>query len=366
MAHSIRHLSTSDIPAVAEMYCRVFLRDAEVASSQRAVETSFKEVFFDNPWYSKDLSSLVCLDDAGRIIGFLGMTPRPMLFKGQAIRAAVSVHFMVAPGTKAQLTGVQLLKEFFSGPQDLSFTDGANHRGREIWEGFGGVTVPGYSFQWTRVLRPAEFGLSRVVRKVPWLSWLQLATSPVCRLSDMYLARRMPYRFSMPPHQVEPADLRAEGLSAGILDASADDALRPDYDVASVKWLLDRASQIHHLGTLSRVAVTGRGSNLLGWYLYYSQPKGLGRVLQIAARRHAFPAVFDHLCRHALDAGNTALTGRVEPKYLSVLADRYCTFSSGDPWFQAHSKNREVLQAILSGDAFLTPLDGEWCTSYRG
>jgi hypothetical protein len=288
-----------------------------------------------------------------------------MQFRQQRIRGAVSVHFMTVPGTKGQLAGLQLLGAFFKGPQDFSLTDGANQLGRKVWEGLGGVTVPGYSFHWKRVLRPTALALERVARKVPLGSAVQSVLRPFSGLGDRYLARVMPYRYSIAPVPLDTANLTLEALHDNVRECSADDSLRPDYDIAGLGWLLDRAARIRQSGDLQTACVLERGDRL-GWYMYYLRPGGESRVLQVGARRHAFHQVFDHMCRHAWERGAIALTGRIEPKYVAVLAERQCSFSGGDPWLQIQSRDKDLLQTILSGDAFLTDLEGEWCTSFRG
>src|SRR5262249_60171977 len=88
-----------------------------------------------------------------------------MLLHGRPIRAATSMHFMVEPGSRSTLAGVQLLKTFFSGPQDLSLTDTAGAVGRKIWEGIGGDTALAYSINWTRLLRPTRYVVRLLARK---------------------------------------------------------------------------------------------------------------------------------------------------------------------------------------------------------
>lgn len=75
----------------------------------------------------------------GRILGFLGVMPRPMLFNGQLIKAAPSSQFIVAPESRS--VGVMLLRAFFEGPQDLSLTDEANSISRKLWEKIGGTIL---------------------------------------------------------------------------------------------------------------------------------------------------------------------------------------------------------------------------------
>jgi hypothetical protein len=308
---------------------------------------------------------LIYADAGGNVVGFLGVTTRRMLFKQRPVRLAVSAHLMTQPDSRNPLAGLQLLKTFLNGPQDLSLTDGANNAGRKVWEGLGGLTVPAYSFSWQRVLRPSAFALARAAGKLPWLSSLGVLTKPLCRVGDAYLTRLMPHRFQFSPLSIEAAKLDVQTLLTGIAECSAGDLLRPDYDEVALAWLLARARRIQPTGSLQQIAVRNRGRELLGWYLYYLRPGGESRVLQLAARRNAFTEVFDHLCQHAWQRGAVSLSGRVEPKYLPLLTEHHCAFSSGSPWLQAHSHNPELLQAVLSGNAFLTSLEGEWCTSYR-
>lgn len=369
VAQAIRPFTPDDIPPVAAMYRRVFLAPGLASTlngpSASAIERAFAEIFFDNPWYDKEIASLVYEDAAGKVAGFLGVTVRRMLFKERPIRLAVSAHLMTQPGGQQPLAGVQLLKAFFNGPQDISLTDGANNAGRRIWEGLGGLTVPAYSFNWQRVLRPSEFALARVAGKLPRLASLNLLTKPLCRAGDAYLARLMPHRFKLATPQCETAQLDVATLLAGLADCANSDLLRPDYDAASLAWFLARAQNIRQTGELQQVAVRNAKRELLGWYLYYLQPGGASRVLQLVARRNAWGEVFEQLCQHARQRGAVSLSGRVEPKYLPLLSEHYCDFTSGNPWFQVHSHQPELLQAVLSGKAFLTRLEGEWCTSYR-
>ncbi len=369
VAQAIRPFTPADIPQVAALYRRVFLRGTTTAPNHspttQTIAQAFAEIFFDNPWYDEEIPSLIYTDAGDSVVGFLGVTTRRMLFKQQPIRLAVSAHLMTQPGSQNPLAGLQLLKTFFNGPQDLSLTDGANNAGRKVWEGLGGLTVPAYSFSWQRVLRPSAYTLAHAAGKLSWLSSLGVLTKPLCRAGDAYLTRLMPYRFQFSPPQATADKLDVQTMLDGIAECAAGDLLRPDYDEAALAWLLARAQRIKSAGSLQQIALRNARRELLGWYLYYLRPSGESPVLQLAARRNAFTEVFDHLCQHAWQRGAVSLSGRVEPKYLPLLTERHCAFTSGNPWLQAHSHDPELLQAILSGNAFLTSLEGEWCTSYR-
>ena len=152
----IRPFTPDDIPEVVDLHKRVFPGNS---FSPGELEVHFRRLFFENPWYDADLPSLVYQEQGDKICGFYGVIPRRMRMKGRPIRAAVSSQFMVDPSVRNRLAAVELQSAFFAGPQDLSFTDGANEASRKIWEGLGGLTAFPYSVHWTRLLRPTRYFL---------------------------------------------------------------------------------------------------------------------------------------------------------------------------------------------------------------
>src|SRR5262245_63779383 len=132
---SIRQFKKNDIPQIVDMFQRLLLADNEGMRLQPRdlLPDYFEQIFFHNPWYDEDISSLVYENANGKIIGFLGVTQRPMLLQGSPIRMATSFHFMVEPESRASLAGVHLLKTFCSGPQDFSLTHGTGKSRRKGW-----------------------------------------------------------------------------------------------------------------------------------------------------------------------------------------------------------------------------------------
>jgi hypothetical protein len=43
-----------------------------------------------------------------------------------------------------------------------------------------------------------------------------------------------------------------------------------------------------------------------------------------------------------------------------------CVFTNRGTHMQAHSRRKELIQALYSGDAFLSRLEGEWWTRLQG
>jgi hypothetical protein len=365
---SIRPFTKNDIPQVVNLFQKVFLNNGQAAPPSSNLSAYFEETFFHSPLTEKgtedgteeEIRSLVYETGGGAIVGFIGIIPRRMLLHGRPIRAAASMHFMVEPGSRATLAGVQLLKTFFSGPQDLSLTDSAGALGRKIWEGLGGATALAYSINWVRLLRPSRYVLSLLARKNRLLRLLAGLLSPLCPIVDAMASRAAPHRFGKPVASLYSKDLDPETLLAGIAQFPSNYALRPDYDPGSLFWLLAKADQLARPGKLRKVAVHNDDGELVGWYLYELSVDGMGEVLQIVGRRKSFGEVLDHLFYHGWRNGAIALSGRLDPKFAQEFSDKNCFFNCGGPWTLTHSRNPEILQAIYQGDLFLTRLEGEW------
>jgi hypothetical protein len=342
------------------MFRRLLLGDEPSRRSLpvSALEDYFYKIFFNNPWYDDALPSLVYQNNGGKIIGFLGVVPRRMIFRDIPISVAISFHFMVEPESRSTLAGVHLLKTFFSGPQDLSLTDGAGDVGRKVWEAVGGISVPLYSQRWTRILRPSKLTLSLLSRRNKLISSVSGLLSPLCDLSDSTLARLMPRYFPSASNgsDVE-LDLRTyidelPQLSRGL-------ALRPEYDDDTAQWVFDNAEQMKYYGRLHKVLVRNAKNEISGWFIYYLNRERSGIVIQIAARKGAAEEILDHLFGHARKNGAVALSGRTEPRFMRELSEKHCFFRSVGAMFLVHSRNEDLLHAIQRGDAFMSPLEGE-------
>src|SRR5262249_29550852 len=157
---------------------------AQANTSLRKISEAFDEIFLRNPWRGENLPSLVCEDKDGSILGFIGVTPRRMTINGRPILAAVSAHLMVEPGRRAGLAGVQLLRQFLSGPQQLSIADFANDLGRTVWDGIGGKMSYIHSLQWIKTLRPSARALTLVRRKLHTPSLFSPLIRPLSAASD--------------------------------------------------------------------------------------------------------------------------------------------------------------------------------------
>jgi hypothetical protein len=357
---SVRPLVPDDIPQVVRLYATVF--GPLPPDSLEALQSACHEIFLGHPWRDEDLPSLVYQEKNQGIVGCLGVMPRPMWMDGRPIRAAITHTVMVHPASRSASAFVELASAHFSGPQDVSMAQGTSV-GRRMFEAFGGSTSLLYSLGWTRILRPGRYAVSFLTRHgVPAV--FSQALTPFCYLADAMTVRFLRTPFHLSPPKVSGVDLDADTLWRCLSEFSHDRTLRPTYDAASSKWLLELLARRNGHATLTKIAVRDSSQEVLGYYLYYVNPGQMGEVVQIAARPESINEVVGHLFYHAWSHGLMAISGQLDPAYLPALAAQSCVFNRGDgSWLLVHSKYPELVTAIHRGDAFLTRLEGEWLIS---
>ena len=82
----IRACLAEDVPAVASLFQKTF-RDAR-RPAPPALASAIRELFFEHPWQDSDIPSRVSVAD-GKVVGFIGVLPVHMSFRGRKLRAAV-------------------------------------------------------------------------------------------------------------------------------------------------------------------------------------------------------------------------------------------------------------------------------------
>ncbi len=365
----VRTFTRDDIPQVADLYQRVYLPSYSGDRSALLVSLAayFHDLFFNCSWNDDFISSLVCEDADRRVIGFTGVLPRRMVFKGRSIRMANSFHFMAEPKSHA-LAGVQVLKALLLGPQDFTFTDHGGEIGRRVWEGLGGSIAFAQSLNWTRLLRPVTHSFSLARSKAQALATVSWFATPVCRVADSVLSRfsgLWPGRLAEQRDGLTETELDVGTLLDCIERFSSHYALRPDYDAETLGWLLSRAEKLTQHGALQKVALRDANGEVVGSYIYYLSTANASKVLHMTAKRQLIFNVLDHLFLHAWRRGASVLAGRLDPRLMREMSNKRCRFDSQGGWTMVHSNDPDLLQAIHSGDAWLSRLEGEWCMLYQ-
>ena len=177
---------------------------------------------------------------------------------------------------------------------------------------------------------------------------------PVCRLADSVLRHLPPLKPTKPGCRVKEID------TATLLDlilTLPKRSLLPQYDLASLQWLVTMAEQSESEGTLAKQSVETAAGRTLGWFVYYRNRGGFGRVLQLAAFSRSMELVLDSLIYDAKQAGVAALWGRTEPEHAMLLTERHCLFQ-GRPWVLVHSSRPEIVQSFQVAECALHRLRG--------
>lgn len=356
----VRPLEEADILDVERLYLKVY--GDKYATRLESLHRDLSRILLHNPWHDKRLPSLVFQDGNGDIVGCVGVLPRPMLFNGRRITAAVTHSLMVEPGSRSTLAAIHLVKRFFSGPQDLSLAD-VNMLSRRMWESAGGMPSLLYGLCWMRLLRPSRYVLSFLRNRGAPNAMLRLL-SPFCSLADAVapLVAKKFLRLARPETQDDEFDART--LHAELPGLTRDRNLRPEYTEAASIWLVEALLRNRRYGALHKRVVRGSQGRIIGWYLYFIKPSGIAEVAQLVATANSADAVLDSLFYHAQRQGAIAVTGQVDPPLLNSLSDKFCVFHPiRDGWVMLHSRHPEILQTINAGKAFLSRLESEWWIS---
>lgn len=355
----IRVFAEEHVRAAADLNLKIIRGSKN--SSGPGLQNCFRDIFLKNPWASPEISSLVYLDH-GELVGFLGVVPRIMEFRGHPVRVAVTSQFMFDREKHRGVGALELMRHFFRGPQDMSFTDGAGEAAMIVWTAAGGRAARLYSLNWTRLLRPLS--TARSVLDRAGLGALKGVAGLVTSPGD-FLLSKLPLEMLRAPRSVfttRPAT-PAEILEC-IKEIGWREPLKPVYTQPSFDWLMFQAARATVYGTLRILTVHSPDGIRAGWLVYYVKPGAPAYVLQIGIRRRdQFSGILTALFRDAWEQGCSAIRGQTIPQFLTQLTEQHCLFRHPNPSVLIHSKDADLMNVVQSGEAALTRLDGEcWMT----
>ncbi len=351
---TVRPIREEDIPQIVDINTRLFPKSAVL--SRKEQEERFRTICFNNPFIDPDITSLVYAETDGTIRGFLGVTSRTMMFGNRRIRVAVGQHLMVE---KSVMGGLQLFREFFAGPQDLTFTDRSVDAARPIWERMGGRTSYTHSMYWRRPLRPSRALLGVLQNKFP-RSVILSCLSPCCRMADaaLSLIPWTPFNFR------DQDTLHAEELSVEMFlhcagKESSSRKLRPLHTPEYITWLFGILGKEQRFGQFRKILLRDQAGEPAGWYIANMKPGGICETIQIAGKPKDSAAILRHMFLDAYGMGCVEAIGRLDPNQIMDFRDTFLFYAPGRNWMLVHSKDPEILYAIDAGDVYLTRLEGD-------
>lgn len=358
---AIRTFEERDLQIVTDMMYRI-LRGGR-GSAPASLQGYMRSFYLEAPDYESELRSLVHVNDAGNVTGFIGAHALPMIHQGRHLLAAVSSSLMVEKGNHDPMAGARLMKAFVNGPQDLSFSETSNHTSTQMWTRLRAVPMPQYSLDWVRIIRPSSFVVGMASKRIGLAGIFR----PVASAVDSF------YRKRLPAGQVQWASTPAGGLSLSGMRVSeigwdsftkllepltAHFGIRPRWAEMPLDHMLQNAACKPDQGNLVLASVTAPNGAPVGAFAYYPQKGSIARVMQVLARPGQEGAVIDCLTDHAASCGVAALRGRSQPALMTAMLTRRIAFLPATNTI-VHSRDPVLLEAMLGGQAFLNGLAGE-------
>jgi hypothetical protein len=353
----VRPLVREDIPRLSEMHLKGFPGDR----TKDAVASFLTSILFEHPWVDDRLPSLGYESPDGRLIGCLGVMPRPMTMNGRPVMAAISNNFIVDPDGQPGIAAFALMRHLKSTDADLILGE-ANSAARNICERLGWTTMTERSRRWLRPLRPAALGAT-LLEKWRLPSTVVRVLRGASTVPDTLLARTpgSPFRVQQPSS--DDADLDGPRLLELHARMSRRFTLRPSYDEASLTWLLATLRRTRRRQHLRGGIVPDDEGGDAGWYLYYSRPDGIGRVLQLGSDIGQRDRVLNHLFHDAWSQDNHAVAGQADPGWNDAFEAACCFFREGSSSMIAHARDDTTRRTLSNGDAFMSRLETEaWIT----
>ncbi|HEV7562353.1 MAG TPA: hypothetical protein VGO24_02520 [Solirubrobacterales bacterium] len=349
---SIRPLEPDDLPAVAALYAEVDKRDPSLPSP--GYVGFFRRMLLEPPLADPEIPSLVYDDPSDGVVGVIGSHPRPYLHGDQPVRLACSGPLIVHPRHRPRGVGALLLRRYAGGPQELTFNDRSVDGVHTMWRLLGADTDAAASIGWRRILAPAGAALSTIARRLPG------GRRPPGGAAASGLDAVAGRGFRPPP----PVSGAAEPLgNEALLDLSSrlrrQFTLRPAYDSGFLEALFTVMESVVLGDRLLRRLVRAEDGRPLGAYVILLAPQGAAHVLDLTAGHDDAGLVLDHAFHDAAGAGAVEISGRVEPALLAHLQPRKCRLERTD-WVTVKSRDPLLVNAVLSGKALLSRMDGEW------
>lgn len=358
-AGTVRDFQHGDIEAVARLFQKTF-RESKTQSS--SLVAYLEEAFFDHPWTEPDIRSKVFVEGDGRVSGFLGVFPSRLEFDGRPLRAAFASSLMVENRKENPLAGARLVRSFLSGPQDVSLTETANQTAIGMWQKAGYPLDPGYSMNWLRVLRPTSMGVQLLERHFGPARLLR----PFGRLTDRITS--LVKRSSFHPAyngKLTFRDVTPDVFGEAMLALKDFYPLRPRWDAESLRWFLRQAEQKLNFGYPEWRVGYAADNRPLAAYAYFTEPGGIGWVLQALAAPAMTGDLVDDLFTHAYGFGCAGLRGAAHPWLIPALMTRR-TFFYSRSFYVAHARDKALLEPVRSGQALISGLAGEGWTRLIG
>jgi hypothetical protein len=364
----ITQFGRDDADDVAALFQSVF-RDPN-RDAPRSLTDYLRQLYLEMPGCDPEIMPLVHRGANGRVNGFVGVTVVRMQHCDRPVRAAICGPLMVNRDDADPMIAPRLLKTFLAGPQDLSFSETTGDASTRMWVGLRGNTMPTYSLDWVRVLKPASFLVDIGTAKVRQLGLM----APAARWIDTRRARRMAkgaLRWSGLPSEwpiqggLHASEIDADRFSELVEPLTSHFPVRPIWQAGQLAAILSDAQVKPATGKLILCQVSKDDASPIGAFAYHVREGGIARVLQVLSRPGLAGPVLDCLMLDAANRGASGLRGRIQPPLLEAMMGRRIWFTHTASSV-VHSRDKTLLDACLNGQVFFNGLCGELWNRLNG
>lgn len=345
---TIRPLVSDDVTSVADL-----LRTNVPGWGQN--EEILAATVLEHPWQDDELCSLVAVDGAGGVVGFIGAQTRRMRFDGRPARGVCCTQLVVSSGHRRSAAGALLMAKLLRGPQDVTWSDASTDTVVRVWRRLGGHVDHARSADFMLLLRPVGWARSIAAAAIRGRR-INRHLVPVGSI-PVSAARPRFGRWKEPPRDVDVEGEMATPASIAehLETISAAVRLQVAWDEPQLAHMFKQVEACK--GPLVSRLVRRRGK-AIGWYAYLPNPGGVSRLLHLAAAERTSEAVLDELVDHARSTGGAALAGRAEPHLEWPLRKRIAALGFARQPI-VHTRNAELAGALATDASLLTRLEGE-------
>jgi hypothetical protein len=282
--------------------------------------------------------------DGDSVGSAIALMPITYIACDRELTARLACAFMsTAPQSKAAARIVLSLR---ARGQDMLFTDSAATPAVGHWTGGGSVVVPVNSLDWQCTFRP----VAAAARRVGAPEAIDALWAPF----DRALSRRRMY---VPTSTTPDHEISLSAYAARAPEMIAHFSVRPKWERTEMEWQLKMAAENRPLGTLRFFAVGGEDA--IGYYAYFTNDRGIARVLDVLPRPGKEADVVRSLWTRLEAEGVIEARGAVHPHLLAALSPlpgmrfRHRAFTC------VATRHQDIRDAIARNDIYIGGLAGE-------
>ncbi len=290
--------------------------------------------------------SLVCQAKDGSIQGYIGIKYVPFQLKGESITIAICSDFMATDEARAALMPMRMLQVMLKGPQHASYTEDANITSKLLWMRMGGVIAYPYSVYYTTPLRPLTLAL-RVVGSHA----LQVVGMGVDKVLQVL---HVPYFHTKGQKGLRVVPLTGALLAEGITALMPGFDLIPDLNEHALANTMEAFKVESQFGRLQSMALLDSENHCVAWFMYYMTLNRRCEMIQAESLPGYERPLIEAFRHHAQVNGGVVGSGRLSPNQIGTPFAEQVMCRPGRNWALIHSKRPDVLQAVLTGKAFMS------------